>query len=129
MECPRCRLISPESATRCDCGYNFQTASVESAVPARPVDDDSPLKRTPLPQMWIGFVLSALMLASEFLDVGTLPGTQANVFFFILVLITWSYWLWCVHRYHDIMTSIPGYRHPITPGQAVARHFIPFYNF
>ncbi len=27
------------------------------------------------------------------------------------------------------MTSIPGHHHPISPGQAVARHFVPFYNF
>lgn len=25
MECPKCGLISPESAQRCDCGYDFVT--------------------------------------------------------------------------------------------------------
>ena len=25
MECPNCRLINPEKAERCDCGYDFTT--------------------------------------------------------------------------------------------------------
>ena len=29
MECPRCGLINPDSAQRCDCGYDFQTQTVE----------------------------------------------------------------------------------------------------
>jgi hypothetical protein len=29
MKCPRCGLINPENAQRCDCGYDFVTHSVE----------------------------------------------------------------------------------------------------
>ena len=29
MKCPRCGLFNPESAQRCDCGYDFETRSVE----------------------------------------------------------------------------------------------------
>src|SRR5579864_5023371 len=29
MNCPRCGLINPETAQRCDCGYDFITKSVE----------------------------------------------------------------------------------------------------
>ena len=81
--------------------------------------------------MWIGFAMSALLLAAEFIGGNSGPGqteTQPNLVFLLFVLATWIYWLWCVHRYHDILTSIPGYHHPISPGQAVGRHFIPFYN-
>ena len=29
MECPRCGLINPEIAQRCDCGYDFEKGTVE----------------------------------------------------------------------------------------------------
>ena len=29
MECPRCRLINPETTQRCDCGYDFTTKTLE----------------------------------------------------------------------------------------------------
>lgn len=28
MDCPNCKLINPPDATKCDCGYDFATASV-----------------------------------------------------------------------------------------------------
>lgn len=31
MNCPRCSLVNPPTAQRCDCGYDFQTAKVEKA--------------------------------------------------------------------------------------------------
>lgn len=132
MECPQCRLTNLDTAIRCDCGYNFETRSTESSASVSPTEIDSTLQRTPLPRMWIGFTLSALILVSEFINFdkgGEETGTSSNLVLLLCVLAAWFYWLWCVHRYHDIMTSIPGYRHPISPGQAVARHFIPFYNF
>jgi len=115
MECPNCRLTSPESAIRCDCGYNFQT-----------------LDSKPLPRMWVGFVLSAVILGFEFIvPIGSgqgAPRPDPGFVFLIIVLPSWIYWLWCVHRYHDILTSVPGCHHPISPGQAVGRHLIPFYS-
>lgn len=41
MQCPRCRLINPDTALRCDCGYDFETQrmqkpySVEQGMSAR----------------------------------------------------------------------------------------------
>jgi hypothetical protein len=28
MDCPRCKLISPDTALRCDCGYDFESKTV-----------------------------------------------------------------------------------------------------
>jgi hypothetical protein len=34
VRCPLCKLLSPDTALRCDCGYAFNVAS--AAAPARP---------------------------------------------------------------------------------------------
>lgn len=31
MECPNCKRINPDSAARCDCGYNFDATAVEDS--------------------------------------------------------------------------------------------------
>jgi hypothetical protein len=36
MECPKCKLINPAGVIRCDCGYNFQTQTVETLPPVTP---------------------------------------------------------------------------------------------
>ena len=31
MDCPRCGLINPDTAQRCDCGYDFESKTVKDA--------------------------------------------------------------------------------------------------
>jgi hypothetical protein len=31
VKCPRCKLINPDEAERCDCGFDFRTGTVEAS--------------------------------------------------------------------------------------------------
>ena len=31
MDCPNCKLMNPPNATRCDCGYDFQTGTIQQS--------------------------------------------------------------------------------------------------
>jgi hypothetical protein len=37
IRCPRCRLVNPSTAQRCDCGYDFQTQTMQLPPPGVPV--------------------------------------------------------------------------------------------
>lgn len=87
-----------------------------------------------LPRMWVGFVIAAVFLIAEIVEVAQLkdPELIANsnsVSVNAINIIAWFYWLYCVYKFHDAMAQIPGYTHPITPARAVAMHWIPIYNF
>ena len=56
MNCPQCGLINPETAQRCDCGYDFISKSVE-----KPDVSSSP--NTPPSKIAVGAQVVALVLA------------------------------------------------------------------
>jgi len=39
------------------------------------------------------------------------------------------YWLFCIHRFHQILDALILDKYVISPGKAVGFHFIPVYNF
>jgi hypothetical protein len=67
MNCPRCGLSNPETAQRCDCGYDFINKSVEE-----PYFTSSP--NTTLSRIAIGAQVVALVLAGGAVLWGLLDG-------------------------------------------------------
>ena len=91
--------------------------------------EELPAKSSP-PWVWVGFFFAFLFLVCEFFDVLVVEDHELfRLVLIIVVLSGWIYWLGCVHRFHKILGEMSRHRYPITGGEAVGRHFIPFYNF
>ena len=90
--------------------------------------EDRPAVSSP-PWVWFGFVFAIAFMVAEFADVILDVDKQSlQLVFVLIVLAGWIYWLFCVHRFHKILAEMTGHRYPIQPGEAVGKHFIPFYN-
>ncbi len=89
----------------------------------------------PLRKIWIGFAFAFAVLVAEVVDVAADGQSRgAKLGLLMAPLVGWIYWLACVQRFHTILNWISprmagASTYPITPGQAVGYHFIPFYNF
>jgi hypothetical protein len=92
-------------------------------------DTDEQVPKSSPPWVWIGFFFAAafwvvavglLLLGWDEESLG-LPLAPILIGAFI-------YWLFCVHRIHKILSELTGHRYPISPGEAAAKHIIPFYN-
>jgi hypothetical protein len=86
-----------------------------------------------LPMIWIGYVLGLATIIAEFIAVGLHPelekaGGIPPLYLFLVSFVGGVYWFVCVYRYHVILATVPGWKHPISPARAVGFHFIPFYN-
>lgn len=69
MDCPRCKLINPDIAQRCDCGYDFETKTVEK--PYGKVEETNTRLRDNLIGLGIFMVaaISATWLPTQLLSV------------------------------------------------------------
>jgi len=89
---------------------------------------DQPATSSP-PWVWFGFAFAIAFLVAEFIEVFLEKDQESfRLVFVMIVLAGWAYWLFCVHRFHKIMAEMTRGRYPIQPGEAVGKHFIPFYN-
>lgn len=89
---------------------------------------DQPATSSP-PWVWVGFAFAIAFLVAEFIEVFLdMDQESSQLVFVMIVLAGWVYWLFCVHRFHKIMGEMTRGRYPIQPGEAVGKHFIPFYN-
>jgi hypothetical protein len=95
---------------------------------AEPEILDRPARSSP-PWVWFGFVFAGTFLISEFVVVFMeLDESVTKLLFVVIVLAGGIYWLFCIHRFHKILGEMSVNRYPISPAEAVSKHFIPFYN-
>ena len=90
--------------------------------------DEAP-PRSSFPWVWFGLffvaafaILEALMVALD------LDEQMMTAQLILIALAGWIYWLFCVFRFHKILREISRNHYPISSGEVVWKHFIPFYN-
>jgi hypothetical protein len=85
------------------------------------------LPETKLPHVWLGFIFVFLFFASEIIE--AFQGYERiGPFTLLSSLGGMIFWLFCVYRFHKVLNEMNS-SYPISPGEAVGKHFIPFYNF
>ena len=89
-----------------------------------------------LPKIWIGYLLCLATFIDEAIFVTNHPELVSKqqlvvppLHLFLLAFVTFVYGLVCIHKIHVVLSLVPGWNHPISPGQAVWFHFIPIYQF
>jgi hypothetical protein len=79
------------------------------------------------PWVWIGFIFMAFSLTLEvatlFINDRLIPLELQ-----LITLAGWIYWMVCIYRIHKILNQLTHNLYPYSPGEAVGKHFIPFYN-
>lgn len=88
---------------------------------------EQPAKSSP-PWVWFGYIFAFTFLVCEVLEEVLELNDSLNLVMLFISLVGWIYWLFCIHRFHKILGELSRHRYPITPSEAVGRHFIPFYN-
>ncbi len=95
---------------------------------AETIDERSPTT-SPL-WVWPGFVIALVFFVLEMVSVFIeLEEQSLNLVLTLVFLAGWIYWLLCVQRLHKVLADLTANRYPITPSEALGKHFIPFYNF
>jgi hypothetical protein len=75
LECPNCKLVNPPGGARCDCGYDFETHTIEGGrqvAAALPIWRDAGLHRAVRFAMWgtllacpLGVLVNGLAFGAE----------------------------------------------------------------
>lgn len=86
--------------------------------------------KSPMPWVWFGFFFVGGFIIEEALMVFLeLNEAIAKPLLIAIALAGWSFWLFCVSRFHAILEEVSRKTYPISNAEAVGKHFIPFYNF
>lgn len=90
---------------------------------------DEIVPKSSFPWVWFGYFFVAAFAIEETLMVALeLDERMATLWLILIALAGWAYWLFCVSRFHKILEEISRKHYPITSGEAVWKHFVPFYN-
>jgi hypothetical protein len=111
MDCPRCQLINPDTAKRCDCGFDFETKTTERSY--------LPRKKGPSkPKLVSAIVFGALLLVVQLIRIPELPvpfSPEAVGFDIawvaVFALSIWLLWFGLRRR----VTSVVGLSSPDNP--------------
>ena len=79
-----------------------------------------------LPNIWIGYILAAILFMFEIVSFSVSP--ENSLLFFILTIPIVFYLLWCIARFHSVLRIATFNRYPIGPAKAVGYHIIPLFN-
>ena len=81
------------------------------------------------PWVWVGFLFAgAFFFIEVLLVVLELDEAAITPFLMLIAVGGWIYFLVCVYQIHKIINEMARGRYPISPGEAAAKHIIPFYN-
>lgn len=101
-----------------------------TATPDNGVQEHIP--RSSPPWVWIGFVFAVAFFLVE-ITAGVMEalGAEAGLVtmltgsMIVIGIISFIYWLFCIHRIHKIMAELTSDRYSISPGEAALKHIIP----
>ena len=85
-DCPKCRLVNPDSALRCDCGYDFPSGQMQSSYLA---DKDKLLRETSIGVLAGGFLIWGIFRVVSSFAHGVLPGLISAGLLFLVLAYYW----------------------------------------
>jgi len=153
VKCPKCGLLNPETAQRCDCGYDFEQKAVVISVPkiGSRITDSFESKRTLAICVIVGLLLvmslRIVAFGSEYLQLRLVSAVAAGqtitqsegaandkrqqviaslqAFAYIVTAILFLVW---IHRVYLNLSALGAFNLTYSPGWAVGGFFVPFLN-